>query len=91
MGLSPIPSGANTLNVLTAQTIMYDDELIPNLKGETDAFTSMAVRRNQGKGVGFNRTLVIHKEGAVDTDAFSLISTGSHRRKSVGFALDVRD
>ena len=31
MGLSPIPSGANTLNVLTAQTILYDDELIPNL------------------------------------------------------------
>ena len=69
MGLSPIPSGANTLNVLTAQTILYDDELIPNLKGETDAFTSMAVRRNQGKGVGINRTLFMYNELGADIES----------------------
>jgi hypothetical protein len=30
----PNPSGNNVSNVLTAQAILFDKELIPNLKGE---------------------------------------------------------
>lgn len=69
MGLSPIPAAANTLNVLTAQTIAFDDELIPNLKGETDAFISMAVRRDQGKGTGINRTVFMYQELGADIES----------------------
>jgi hypothetical protein len=38
MAGSPNPSVANVGNILTAQSILFDKELIPNLKGETDAF-----------------------------------------------------
>lgn len=69
MGLSPIPSAANVGNILTAQTILYDSELIPNLKGETDAFLSMAVKRNQGKGVGINRTFFMYNELGADVQS----------------------
>lgn len=69
MALGPIPSAANVGNVLTAQTIEYDRELIPNLKGETDAFSAMAVRRNQGKGTGINRTFFMYNELGPDIAA----------------------
>ncbi len=51
----PNPSGNNVSNVLTAQAILFDKELIPNLKGETDAFVAAAERRVQGLHMGINR------------------------------------
>jgi len=51
----PNPSGNSVSNVLTAQAIMFDKELIPNLKGETDAFVAAAERRVQGLHMGVNR------------------------------------
>jgi hypothetical protein len=51
----PNPSGSNVSNVLTAQAILFDKELIPNLKGETDAFVAVAERRVQGLHMGINR------------------------------------
>lgn len=51
----PTPSAANVGNVLTAQAILFDKELIPNLKGETDAFVTVAERRVQGLHMGINR------------------------------------
>src|SRR6266436_2511164 len=51
----PNPSGSNVSNVLTAQAILFDKELIPNLKGETDAFVAAAERRVQGLHMGINR------------------------------------
>jgi hypothetical protein len=51
----PNPSGNNVANVLTAQAILFDKELIPNLKGETDAFVAVAERRVQGLHMGINR------------------------------------
>jgi hypothetical protein len=51
----PTPSASNVANVLTAQAILFDKELIPNLKGETDAFVSVAERRVQGLHMGINR------------------------------------
>lgn len=50
------PSAANVGNVLTAQSILFDKELIPNLKGETDAFVAVAERRVQPLHMGVNRT-----------------------------------
>lgn len=52
----PNPSGVNVGNVLTAQAIIFDKELIPNLKGNTNAFVIMAERRVQGLHMGINRT-----------------------------------
>lgn len=52
----PNPSAANVSNVLTAQAILFDKELIPNLKGETDAFVACAERRVQPLHAGINRT-----------------------------------
>ena len=51
----PTPSASNVSNVLTAQAILFDKELIPNLKGETDAFVTVAERRVQGLHMGVNR------------------------------------
>jgi len=51
----PSPSASNVSNVLTAQAILFDKELIPNLKGETDAFVTVAERRVQGLHMGINR------------------------------------
>src|SRR5579859_236505 len=51
----PTPSASNVSNVLTAQAILFDKELIPNLKGETDAFVTVAERRVQGLHMGINR------------------------------------
>lgn len=55
MAGSPNPSVANVGNLLTAQSIMFDKELIPNLKGETDAFVVAAERRVQPMNMGINR------------------------------------
>lgn len=52
----PTPSAANVSNVLTAQAILFDKELIPNLKGQTNAFVQVAERRVQGLHQGINRT-----------------------------------
>jgi hypothetical protein len=52
----PNPSGSNVSNVLTAQAIIFDKELIPNLKGNTNAFVGAAERRVQGLHMGVNRT-----------------------------------
>jgi hypothetical protein len=49
------PSAANVGNTLTAQAILFDKELIPNLKGETDAFVTVAERRIQQLHMGINR------------------------------------
>jgi hypothetical protein len=49
------PSAANVGNILTAQAILFDKELIPNLKGETDAFVDCAERRVQPLNAGTNR------------------------------------
>ena len=49
------PSAANVGNILTAQAIIFDKELIPNLKGQTDAFVECAERRTQAMNSGINR------------------------------------
>ncbi len=51
----PNPVGNNVANVLTAQSIIFDKELIPNLKGNTNAFVGAAERRVQGLNMGINR------------------------------------
>ena len=63
----PIPSAANVGNVLTAQAILFDKELIPNLKGETNAFMQFAEKRVQGGGTGINRTFFQYEELGADT------------------------
>jgi hypothetical protein len=62
-----IPSGTNVGNVLTAQTIEFDNELIPNLKGETDAFSNFAEKRMQGGRTGINRTFFQYQELGAQT------------------------
>ncbi len=61
------PSAANVGNVLTAQAILFDSELIPNLKGETNAFMELYMRRTQPTGEGINRTLFQYDELGADT------------------------
>jgi len=56
MASGPNPSAQNVSNTLTAQAILFDKELIPNLKGETDAFVAVAERRVQPLHAGINRT-----------------------------------
>src|SRR6266480_586266 len=51
----PNQVGNNVANVLTAQSIIFDKELIPNLKGNTNAFVGAAERRVQGLNMGINR------------------------------------
>lgn len=51
----PNPSAMNVGNILTAQAILFDKELIPNLKGETDAFVACAEKRIQPLHMGVNR------------------------------------
>lgn len=58
----PNPSAANVGNTLTAQAIEFDNELIPNLKSETNAFMQAAVKRVQGPGTGINRTFFQYEE-----------------------------
>jgi hypothetical protein len=63
----PNPSASNVSNVLTAQAILFDKELIPNLKGETDAFVAVAERRVQGLHMGINRQFFQYNTLAGDT------------------------
>jgi hypothetical protein len=67
MGTGPSPSASNVANVLTAQAILFDKELIPNLKGETDAFVAVAERRVQGLHMGINRQFFQYNTLAGDT------------------------
>jgi len=62
----PNPSAQNASNVLTAQAILFDKELIPNLKGETDAFVAIAERRVQPLHAGINRTFFQYNTLAAD-------------------------
>lgn len=61
------PSAGNVGNILTAQTIDYEKEIIPNLKGETNAFMEFAWKRIQGPGTGINRTFFQYEELGADT------------------------
>src|SRR6266700_2519164 len=63
----PNPSAANIGNILTAQAILFDKELIPNLKGETDAFVACAERRVQPLHMGVNRTFFQYNTLTGDT------------------------
>jgi hypothetical protein len=63
----PSPSAANVGNILTAQAILFDKELIPNLKGETDAFVACAERRVQPLHMGVNRTFFQYNTLTGDT------------------------
>lgn len=63
----PSPSAANVANVLTAQAILFDKELIPNLKGETDAFVAVAEKRVQPLHMGINRTFFQYNTLSGDT------------------------
>lgn len=63
----PNPSAQNVGNVLTAQSILFDKELIPNLKGETDAFVAVAERRVQPLHMGINRTFFQYNTLLADT------------------------
>jgi len=65
--MGPNPSASNVSNVLTAQAILFDKELIPNLKGETDAFVTVAERRVQGLHMGINRQFFQYNTLAGDT------------------------
>ena len=67
MAGSPNPSAANVGNVLTAQAILFDKELIPNLKGETDAFVAVAERRVQPLNMGINRQFFQYNTLIADT------------------------
>lgn len=63
----PNPAAQNVGNVLTAQSILFDKELIPNLKGETDAFVTVAERRVQPLNMGINRTFFQYNTLNADT------------------------
>jgi len=63
----PSPSAMNVGNILTAQAILFDKELIPNLKGETDAFVAVAERRVQPLHMGINRTFFQYNTLTADT------------------------
>jgi hypothetical protein len=67
MSSGPNPSAQNVANVLTAQAILFDKELIPNLKGETDAFVTAAERRVQPLHSGINRQFFAYNTLTGDT------------------------
>src|SRR5579863_3547849 len=67
MSSGPNPSAQNVANVLTAQAILFDKELIPNLKGETDAFVTAAERRVQPLHSGINRQFFSYNTLTGDT------------------------
>ena len=77
MGTGPSPSAANVGNVLTAQAVLFDKELIPNLKGQTNAFVSAAERRVQGLHMGINRTFFQYNTLSGDTAQNSDGSVGA--------------
>src|ERR1700723_241541 len=55
------PSAGNVGNILTAQAIEFDSELIPNLKGQTNAFVAAAQRRIQKLNSGINRSMFMYE------------------------------
>lgn len=65
----PNPSAVNVANILTAQAILFDKELIPNLKGQTDAFVMAAERRVQPLHMGINRTFFQYNTLTGDTSS----------------------
>lgn len=67
MAGSPNPSAANVGNILTANAILFDKELVPNLKGETNAFIDAAERRVQPLNMGINRQFFQYQTLAADT------------------------
>lgn len=75
--MSANPSAQNVGNVLTAQAVLFDKELIPNLKGETDAFVAPAERRIQGLHMGINRTFFQYNTLSGDTVQSADGSVGS--------------
>lgn len=50
----PNPSISNVGNSLTAQAIYFVSKLVPNLKGQTNAFFEMTEKMSQPLGVGIN-------------------------------------
>jgi hypothetical protein len=77
MSGGPNPSASSVSNVLTAQAILFDKELIPNLKGETDAFVAAAERRVQPLHMGANRTFFQYNTLSGDTTQNSDGTIGS--------------
>jgi len=73
----PTPSATNVGNLLTAQAIEFDSELIPNLKSNTNAFMQTAVKRVQGEGTGINRTFFQYEELGAQLSASTDGATGS--------------
>lgn len=60
--MSASPASTTVANTLTAQATLFDSELIPNLKGQTNAFVKPAVRVVQGLHMGVNRQLFMYSE-----------------------------
>jgi hypothetical protein len=56
------PAVTNVGNTLTSQAIQFDSELIPNLKGQTNAFVAPAQRRIQKLNSGINRSMFMYQE-----------------------------
>lgn len=54
MAGGPNPSISNVGNSLTAQAIYFVSKLVPNLKGQTNAFFEMTEKMAQPLGVGIN-------------------------------------
>jgi hypothetical protein len=54
MGSGPNPSISNVANSLTAQAIHYNTRIVPNLKGQTNAFFEMVEKVQQPTGSGIN-------------------------------------
>lgn len=67
--MGPNPSAANVGNVLTAAAIVFDKEIIPNLKGETSASMELMERRVQPLNAGINRTFYQYQELGANTVA----------------------
>lgn len=54
MASGPNPSISNVSNSLTAQAIHFVDKLVPNLKGQTNAFFKLVTKMEQPLGAGIN-------------------------------------
>src|SRR5258708_6687177 len=54
MAAGPNPSISNVANSLTSQAIYFVTQLVPNLKGQTNAFFEMVNKMQQPLGVGIN-------------------------------------
>jgi len=63
----PTPAAMTVANTLTAQAILFDKELIPNLKGQTNAFVAAAEKRVQPMHSGVNRTFFQYETLEADT------------------------